>query len=182
MSWLKLSKGIMPPRRFPCGQRHRVQTRAKRQELDEAEKLVVLSQPHRKGSRSQLAESNLGRFIMAQFSCDGPRVQEAIWGETIAYSIAVSRWRRIRGIPSRENLRFDDSSYGAGDLDGGAAALSFLDKYIASRDAAMSGGLEIRLVVTRDLILFDRPPAPSIVCLAKSGLWRLWEGCRRGQK
>lgn len=54
--------------RYPSGQLKRPSTleqieQAERQRAD-AEKLVVLSQPHRRGEQSQLAGSALGRFIL----------------------------------------------------------------------------------------------------------------------
>ena len=58
---------LHPPRREPSGRRQRTPQRIAdaQKAAEESEMRVVLAQPHRRGNRSQLAESPLGRFVLA---------------------------------------------------------------------------------------------------------------------
>ena len=94
-----MNKQIVPPARFPCGKRRPAQRIADAQRAaEESEMRVVLAQPHRRGNRSQLAESPLGRFCL---SMELPReLFDA--GET--YACIVHKWRRAKQVPSTTRL------------------------------------------------------------------------------
>lgn len=63
-----MAKSISPPERWPSGEKKRPRRLAQIAEAqkaaEEANMITVLSQPHRRGNRSQLCESRLGRFCL----------------------------------------------------------------------------------------------------------------------
>lgn len=87
--------------RYPCGKAKRPtaqQIAAAQRAAEEAEMRVVLAQPHRRGNRSQLAESPLGRFCLA---LDLPR---ELFDAGESYACLRHRWRAAQQAPSQMRL------------------------------------------------------------------------------
>ena len=78
-----------------------------------AETAQVVDQPHRNGERSELAESNFGKFCLSQFDTDQGR---SVYDAGIDYMLIVYQWRRAKGIPVPVRLLEIANSKG-GDLD-----------------------------------------------------------------
>jgi len=76
--------------RYPCGkpksQTVLAQLEAAERARQEAEMATVLAQPHRKGSRSQLAESALGRF------CEAHKLRSELYDSGLQYARTRQKW------------------------------------------------------------------------------------------
>jgi hypothetical protein len=87
--------------RFPSGELRKPTTLAQLQQMqitrDEAQKVVVLSQPHRRGDTSQLRACPLGSFILD--NCD-KEARQTFYDAAQEYASIVRRWRAARGIPT----------------------------------------------------------------------------------
>jgi len=96
---------IMPPQREPNGRRQR-STQDELNEINrakaEAEQSLVLSQPHRKGDASPMAESPIGRFII-QFA-----MERELYGAAVDYARIRGMWLSVMGA------RLADSHAGSG--------------------------------------------------------------------
>lgn len=86
--------------RYPCGKIKRTAEAiaAAQKAADEAEMQTVLSQPHRRGNRSQLAESPLGRFCLEH---DLPR---EIYDAGEAYASIRRQWAAAWDAPLIDRL------------------------------------------------------------------------------
>jgi hypothetical protein len=80
---------------------------AERRAADQ-EKATVLAQPHRRGERSALAESALGRFVLGQ------RLSHDCYVAGCGYAELVFRYYRAKGIPCPVRLNVGS---GAGPAD-----------------------------------------------------------------
>lgn len=88
---------ISPPARYPCGKRRPAQRIADAQKAaEESEMRVVLAQPHRRGNRSQLAESPLGRFVLEN------RLDRELFDAGEAYGSLKRQWVSAWGAKMME--------------------------------------------------------------------------------
>ncbi len=98
---------ISPPRREPNGRKRRPTTKADieaaQRAIEEREKSVALSQPHRRGSTDQKCGWPLGEFALASKSRVG--WDEALYHAGNEYSALVRRWRLAKGIPDPSSGR-----------------------------------------------------------------------------
>jgi hypothetical protein len=103
----KDNKGLLPIVREPNGQKARPTTveqiQAAAREREQREKMVVLSQPHRRGSTSQLAESHLGRF------CEANHLRRELYDSGLEYGAMVRRWVKAKGGPLPDNIEGNGS-------------------------------------------------------------------------
>lgn len=65
---------------------------------EDAEKVVVLAQPHRRGERGQLAESALGRFV------NRCRLDRECYDAGVKYAVLRRQWRAAIGAPMPDRL------------------------------------------------------------------------------
>jgi hypothetical protein len=93
-------KSIRAPRRYPCGKR-----KSRLEQIADAEQatrdaaiLTVLSQPHRRGQRSQLAENPLGRFCLTH------GLDRALYDAAEAYGNLRQKWRAYSGAQDAEGM------------------------------------------------------------------------------
>jgi hypothetical protein len=87
--------------RYPCGKAKKPtleQLAAAQRAAMEVEMQVVLAQPHRRGNRSQLAESPLGRF------CEAHRCPREYFDAGEDYGAMKRRWRAAVGAPMIDRL------------------------------------------------------------------------------
>lgn len=86
-----MTAAISPPRRERNGRRQRQTTKAEieaaQRAREEAEKAVVMSQPHRRGSTDQKCTTALGRFVLAH------KLREELYLAGEEYAGLVRRWR-----------------------------------------------------------------------------------------
>jgi hypothetical protein len=91
---------ISPPHREPNGRRQR-STQDELNEINrakaEAEQSLVLSQPHRKGDASPMAESPIGRFI-TQFA-----MERELYGAAVEYARIRGMWLSVIRAPRIEH-------------------------------------------------------------------------------
>lgn len=95
----------MPPERHPCGQRKKKikprtieQIAEAQRAAEESEMIVVLSQPHRRGNRSQLAENPLGRFCLEH------KLNRALYDAAEAYIGLRRKWAAVWDSPMPDRL------------------------------------------------------------------------------
>ena len=95
--------GLLPPPREPNGQPRRLTTveQIALAERDRAmrEQQVVLAQPHRKGSTSQLAESPLGRF------CEANHLRRELYDSGVEYGAMKRRWANYWNAPMADRIQ-----------------------------------------------------------------------------
>ena len=87
--------------RHPCGKVKRAtaqQIADAQRAAEEAEMRVVLAQPHRRGNRSQLAESPLGRFCLAN------ALPREYFDAGEAYACVKRQWQAAWGTPLVDRL------------------------------------------------------------------------------
>lgn len=93
----------MPPNRENGGRVQRLTTveQIALAELHRQQKemAVVLSQPHRNGSNSQLAESVLGRF------CEKHRLRRELYDAGIEYGAMRRRWAKYKDAPMQDRIQ-----------------------------------------------------------------------------
>lgn len=83
--------------RFPSGKLKAptlAQMTAAQKSVADAEKLVALAQPHRRGNTSDLCGSALGRFCLAQ------ALRRECYDAGLEYGMLKSKWRAAWGAPS----------------------------------------------------------------------------------
>jgi len=80
--------------RFPCGRLKR----PARRERTEDETLFVLRQPHRRGERSQMAESELGRFCLER------RLSTEVYDAALRYGQLRRKIASVWGGPRMERV------------------------------------------------------------------------------
>lgn len=83
-------------KRYPCGKLRPISQNtlaAMEQETEKAIKAVVLAQPHRRGNLDQMAESALGRLVMAR------KLRSEVYHAGNEYADIVRRWRAAKGVP-----------------------------------------------------------------------------------
>lgn len=135
---------ISPPARYPCGKRRPAQRIADAQKAaEESEMRVVLAQPHRRGNRSQLAESPLGRFVLEN------RLERELFDAGEAYAAMKRRWLAAWDTPLPDRLGGP-----GGDID--TETLTHWRELIEAWEGAMmdAGGYHGRLSVIA--LAFDR--------------------------
>lgn len=144
---------ILPVSRYPSGRLKKPRTLEKIAEAEravaEANMIVVLKQPHRRGNRSQLAENPLGRF------CLDHKLDQALYDAGDAYGSLRRKWAAMAGAPMIDRL---------GGNGGGDVLLDDWRKWGArllewEREMQRAGGKHGLACVVA--LLFDRP-GPSI--------------------
>lgn len=139
-------KSIRAPRRYPCGKR-----KSRLEQIADAEQatrdaaiLTVLSQPHRRGQRSQLAENPLGRFCLTH------GLDRALYDAAEAYGNLRQKWRAYSGAPLPDRL---GGSGGDVSLEQWQDWLKTLREW--DRDMERAGGYIGRLGAVA--LIFERP-------------------------
>jgi hypothetical protein len=92
---------ISPPHREPSGKLQRRTVDAQNdynRRMAELEQSIVLAQPHRRGEKSMLAESAIGRFVL-RYEID-PVCYEA----ALEYARTRSMWASIVGAPKADRI------------------------------------------------------------------------------
>lgn len=101
-----MGKSISPPERWPSGEKKRprrlAQIAAAQRAAEEANMITVLSQPHRRGNRSQLAENPLGRFCLTH------GLDRALYDAAEAYAQLNRQWLAAAGAPLPDRLGGND--------------------------------------------------------------------------
>lgn len=64
--------------------------------IEDAEKVIVLAQPHRRGSKDQFAECALGRFILRL------KLRRELFDAALAYHTLKRKWRSAFDAPRLE--------------------------------------------------------------------------------
>ena len=105
-----------------AAERHRSQ-----REIEDAEKAVVLAQPHRRGDLSQHRESPLGRLVAKW------KLRSEIVDAGLQYGHKVRLWQVISGVPVEIHASSDGKSPGEGPNDGDGFAESVGDAPIFRR-------------------------------------------------
>jgi hypothetical protein len=99
---MTMAQGILPATKWRNGRvrhsRAAKQIEQHQKSVEEAEMRVVLAQPHRRGSRSQLRENALGRFI------EDNRLRMALYNAGREYGALKSKWRAAKGAPMPDRL------------------------------------------------------------------------------
>lgn len=94
---------IVPPSRERDGRIQRLTTVEQialaERERQQREMAVVLAQPHRRGSQSQLAESVLGRF------CEKHRLRRELFDAGIEYGAMRRRWAKYKDAPMQDKIQ-----------------------------------------------------------------------------
>lgn len=107
---------ISPPLRERSGRRQRntkEAIEAAQRKREEAEKAVVLSQPHRRGNTDQRCASHVGRYMLA-LQGHAAYVSQCQDAYDELRNI-VRRWRMLKGLPDPETSRYAEG--GAGEPD-----------------------------------------------------------------
>lgn len=152
------------------------EVRKKLEDNDDALRLLetkqVANQPHRQGSRSDMAESELGRFILIEMAQDKEEDRRAVYTAGLNYFNLVCSWRRHKGIPMPHRTAADRET---GFLSGEdiTKKVAWLREKIRECDAAMGMGSRVRLIAAKDLILDDAKPHPTLRGLVKIALLKL---------
>jgi hypothetical protein len=108
---------ISPPRRERSGRRQRpsktADIQAAQRKREEAEKSVVLSQPHRRGNTDQRCASKVGLYMLTLQGHAGYVTQcQDAYDELRGI---VRRWRMLKGLPDPETSKYREG--GVGDVD-----------------------------------------------------------------
>lgn len=97
-----MAQGILPARKWKNGRkavsRAADQVKAHQEAMERVEMATVLAQPHRLGSRSQLRENALGRFV------EDNRLRRELYDAGRAYGALKSKWRAACGAPMPDRL------------------------------------------------------------------------------
>jgi len=97
-----MAQGILPARKWKNGRkavsRAADQVKAHQEAMERVEMATVLAQPHRMGSRSQLRENALGRFV------EDNRLRRELYDAGRAYGALKSKWRAAKGAPMPDRL------------------------------------------------------------------------------
>ena len=152
---------IRPTPRFPCGKKRPAQRIADAQKAaEESEMRVVLAQPHRRGSRSQLAECPLGRFCLEH------KLDRELFDAGEAYATLKRRWLAAWDTPLPDRL-----GGSGGDID--KETLDRWRELITAWEGAMldAGGYHGRLTVIA--LAFDRVQVKVYPIEAKAALTAL---------
>lgn len=94
-----MAKSISPPHRWPSGDRKR---RAPQGQVERENVQFVISQPHRRGERSQLAENPMGRFCLTH------GLDRALYDAAEAYAQLNRQWLAVAGAPLPDRLGGND--------------------------------------------------------------------------
>ena len=143
-----MAKTISPPERWPSGEKKRprrlAQIAAAERAAAEANMLTVLKQPHRRGNRSQLAESSMGRFCLTH------GLDMALYDAVEAYGQLRRQWLAFAGAPLPDRL-------GGNDADVSLEDWKRWQELIAEWNRVMerAGGYLGRIGVVA--LIFDRP-------------------------
>lgn len=96
------NRAIVPARKWKNGRkavsRAADQVKAHQEAMERVEMATVLAQPHRLGSRSQLRENALGRFV------EDNRLRRELYDAGRAYGALKSKWRAAKGAPMPDRL------------------------------------------------------------------------------
>lgn len=145
-------KTISPPHRFPGGQKKRPRTlqqiAAAERALAEAAMQTVLAQPHRRGNRSQLAESPMGRFCLTH------GLDRALYDASEAYARLRRQWQAFAGAPLPDRLGGHEADVTIEDWKRLAELIAEWNRVMES-----AGGFHGRLGVVS--LIFDRPEPTS---------------------
>lgn len=99
---MTMAQGILPARKWRNGRKSHSraadQIKAHQKSVEEVMMQVVLAQPHRSGSRSQLRENALGRFI------EDNGLRMALYNAGREYGALKSKWRAAKGAPMPDRL------------------------------------------------------------------------------
>lgn len=139
------------------------------------ETLQVLSQPHRRGDASQMAGSELGRFILANITaelcgegCSIVRYRGEVYDAALHYARVIWGLNVAKGIPMPSRMAWDFSNGEAeGDEETTIAAWEKSRKLYESglKRAGMRGFMS-----SRDLIVFDLPVVKILASPARRAL------------
>jgi hypothetical protein len=172
---------IAAPERFPCGKRKPIKGDDVRRSLEKmddemrlAETAQVAGQPHRQGSRSDMAESELGRFILAELAAEKEDERRPVYDAAINYFQLVFWWRRYKGIPLPHRIEFERSAEPCTEKQLEARVRADTEK-IAACELAMRCVRMTGFISTRDLILDDVAPHPAFRGLVRTALLKLRE-------
>lgn len=167
---------ISPTARYRCGKRKLSAGKHLRktlEEIDDASRLAetaqVALQPHRHGSRSDMAESELGRFILLEMARDDENDRRHVYSSCLDYFNIVCCWRRHKGVPMPhriETYRITEFLT-ENEL---FRKVAWLRQKIDECNAAMAAGSTIRLLASRNLILDDAPVLPELRQIVKAAL------------
>lgn len=141
---------ISPPYKYKSGNKRPAQSIAEAQRAaEECEMRVVLAQPHRRGNRSQLAESPLGRFVLEN------KLDRELFDAGEAYAGLKRRWLAAWDTPLPDRL-------GGPGRDIDCETLAQWKQTIEAWEGAMmdAGGYHGRLSVIA--LAFDRAVAVRI--------------------
>ncbi len=148
-----MAKSISPPERWPSGEKKRPRRLEQIAEAEravaEANMQVVLAQPHRRGNRSQLSESPLGRFCLTH------GLDRALYDAGESYGAMRRKWCAQIGAPMPDRMN-GNSANEVTIQDWKKWEKTILDWESEMRRAAGARGLDC--VVS---LIFDRPE-PSI--------------------
>jgi hypothetical protein len=99
----KEANALLPPTREPNGRVARLTTVEQiamaERVRQQREMAVVLAQPHRKGSNSQLAESVLGRF------CEKHKLRRELYDAGVEYGAMRRRWAKYKDAPMADRIQ-----------------------------------------------------------------------------
>jgi hypothetical protein len=163
------------PSRFQCGQRRKTRNLVKSINEAQAEAAMretaqVANQPHRRGDCSTMAGSELGRFILKNFTPElvGRKdeiadYQRETYESCESYARNVWHWNMNKGIPMPSCMAWEfviSESLG----DNIEEQMKVWKERISEADRAMKCAGQVTFFACRDLILFDysvanHPPA-----------------------
>lgn len=99
---MAMAHEIVPARKWKNGRkavsRAADQVKAHAEAMERVEMATVLAQPHRQGSRSQLRENALGRFV------EDNRLRRELYDAGREYGSLKSKWRAAKGAPMPDRL------------------------------------------------------------------------------
>jgi len=134
--------------RWPSGQLRRP-TLAERLAAEiataDAEKVVVLAQPHRRGERDQKAESAIGRFVMRR------RIEDECFTAGLRYAQKRRMWRAVKGAPMPDRLSGSGADVSADVVDGWRKELDSMEDAMLTCGVAAFGWVETLACDDRDM-------------------------------
>jgi hypothetical protein len=121
---------------------------------EDAEKVVALAQPHRRGDKDQLRGSALGRFLLQHVS-DPDRRQDFYRGAE-NFGNLIRRWQGGWGVPPHAKVPSDDIRGGGTGEGASWASLADMWKRICKVDNRLIGSGQARMPrLIRRLVLED---------------------------
>lgn len=88
--------------RYPCGRLRPGEADIAERREEKRRVKQILAQPHRRGERSQLAESAIGRFILRHWTDEAMRQQ--LYDAALRYAATNRKWASAWGAPMADLL------------------------------------------------------------------------------